>query len=91
MWTADTDPPYMILTAYWINNKWNLQHVIIAFQRFPHPHTGEQIQLATFKIFQDFSITTKALTITIDNGTNQIAAMKLLSTKLSKELQVDLT
>ncbi len=79
----------MVLTAHWINNEWNLQHAIIAFQRFSHPYTGEQIQLSTFKIFQDFSITTKALTITIDNGANQVAAMKLLSTKLSKELQVD--
>src|SRR5216110_2887529 len=89
MWTSDTGAPYMVLTAHWINDEWNLKHVIIAFQRFPHPHTGQQIQEATFKIFQDFSITTKALTITIDNGANQVAAIKLLSTKLSRELQVD--
>ena len=60
----------MVLTAHWINNEWDLKHAIIAFQRLPHPHTGIQIQNATFKILQDFSITTKALTITIDNGSN---------------------
>ena len=79
----------MVLTAHWINDEWNLKHVIIAFQRFPHPHTGQQIQEATLKIFQDFSIATKALTITIDNGANQVAAMKLLSTTLATSLQVN--
>jgi len=89
MWTSDTGAPYMVLTAHWINNEWNLKHVVIAFQRFPHPHTGQQIQEATLKIFQDFSIATKALTITIDNGANQVAAMRLLSDTLAIELQVD--
>jgi hAT family C-terminal dimerisation region/Domain of unknown function (DUF4413) len=89
MWTSDTGAPYMVLTAHWINNEWNLKHVVIAFQRFPHPHTGQQIQEATLKIFQDFSIATKALTITIDNGANQVAAMRLLSDTLATELQVD--
>ena len=89
MWTSDTGAPYMVLTAHWIDNEWNLRHVIIAFQRFSHPHTGQQIQEATLKIFQDFSIATKASTITIDNGANQVAAMKLLSTALATNLQVD--
>lgn len=79
----------MVLTAHWINNEWNLNHAVIAFQRFPHPHTGLQIQKATYKILQDFSIATKALAITIDNGAKQVAAMKLLTTTLSSELQVD--
>ena len=41
MWTSDTGTSYIVLTAHWINNEWNLQYAIIAFQRFPHPHTGE--------------------------------------------------
>jgi len=89
MWTSDTGAPYMVVTAHWVNNEWNLKHAIIAFQRLPHPHTGVQIQNATFKILQDFSIATKALTITIDNGSNQVAAMRLLSEQLLKELHVD--
>ena len=89
MWTSDTGAPYMVLTAHWIDNEWNLKHVIIAFQRFSHLHTGVQIQEVTLKIFQEFSIATKASTITIDNGANQVAGMKLLSTRLSRELQVD--
>src|SRR5256885_8531721 len=47
-------------------------------------HTGEQIQEITLKIFHEFSIATKASTITIDNGANQVAGMKLLSTRLSR-------
>jgi len=88
MWTSDAGAPYMVLTAHWIDNEWKLRHAIISFQRFPYPHTGEQIQKATLKIFQEFSIITKVSTITIDNGSNQVAAMKLLSTVLSNELRV---
>ena len=79
----------MVLTAHWIDNEWDLKHVIIAFQRFSHSHTGEQIQEITLKIFQEFSIVTKASTITIDNGANQVAEMKILSTRLAKDLQVN--
>ncbi|GET61992.1 hypothetical protein RIR_jg12105.t2 [Rhizophagus irregularis DAOM 181602=DAOM 197198] len=50
---------------------------------------GQQIQEVTLKIFEDFSIAIKASTITIDNGANQVAAMKLLSTALETNLQVD--
>src|SRR5437763_2028381 len=89
MWTSDTGAPYMVVTAHWINNEWNLKHAIIAFQRFSHPHTGQQIQEATLKVFQDFSIVTKVLSITIDNGANQVAGMRLLSSILSTEFQVD--
>ncbi len=89
MWTSDTGAPYMVLTAHWVNNEWNLKHTIIAFQRLPYPHTGMHIQNVTFKILQDFSIATKALTITIDNGANQVAAMRLLSNTLLQKLQVD--
>src|SRR6266508_3658671 len=89
MWTSDTGTPYMILTAHWVNNEWNLKHTIIAFQRLPYPHTGMHIQNVTFKILQDFSITTKVLTITIDNGANQVAAMRLLSNTLLQKLQVN--
>lgn len=89
MWTSDTGAPYMVLTAHWIDNEWDLKHVIIAFQRFSHPHTGEQIQEKTLKIFQEFSIVTKASTITIDNDANQVAGMKILSTRLAKDLQVN--
>ena len=89
MWTSGTGAPYMVLTAHWIDNEWNLKHVIIAFQRFSHPHTGQQIQEVILKIFQDFSIAIKASTITIDNGTNQVAAINLLSTALATNLQVN--
>jgi len=59
MWTSDTGAPYMVLTAHWINDEWNLKHVIIAFQRFPHPHTRQQIQEATLKIFKIFLLQQK--------------------------------
>ena len=52
-----------------------------------HIHTPDY--KFTYKILQDFSIATKALTITIDNGSNQVAAMRLLSEKLLQELQID--
>ncbi|GBC31091.2 zinc finger BED domain-containing protein RICESLEEPER 2-like [Rhizophagus irregularis DAOM 181602=DAOM 197198] len=89
MWTLDTGALYMVLTVHWIDNEWKLKHVIIAFQRFPYPYTEQQIQEVTLKIFEDFSIATKALTITIDNGANQVAAMRLLSTALKTNLQMD--
>ena len=79
----------MILTGHWIDNEWSLKHAVIAFQRLPYPHTGDEIQRATFKILKEFSIATKALAITIDNGANQVSAMNKLSTKLLQELKVN--
>jgi len=79
----------MVLTAHWIDNQWDLKHVIVAFQRFPHPHTGQQISATTSKIFQEFSLTTKALSITIDNGANQVSGMNLLKDTLLNDFKVN--
>jgi sulfur relay (sulfurtransferase) DsrF/TusC family protein len=89
MWTSTTSTPYMVLTAHWIDNDWILQNVIISFQRLSHPHTGEQIKNALFTILQDFSIITKAKTITIDNGANQVLAMDKFSNMLMEDYSIE--
>jgi sulfur relay (sulfurtransferase) DsrF/TusC family protein len=89
MWTSTTSTPYMVLTAHWIDNDWILQNVIISFQRLSHPHTGKQIKNALFTILQDFSIITKAKTITIDNGANQVLAMDKFSNMLMEDYSIE--
>lgn len=89
MWTSGTGAPYIVLTGHWVNNEWDLKYAVIAFQRLPHPHTGEVIQKATLKILKEFSIAAKAITITIDNGANQVSAMNKLSSALLEELKVE--
>ncbi|CAB4433545.1 unnamed protein product [Rhizophagus irregularis] len=50
----------------------------------------QQIQETTSKIFQDFSLITKAISITIDNDANQVSGMKLLKDILLNDFKVKL-
>ncbi|CAB5359322.1 unnamed protein product [Rhizophagus irregularis] len=45
MWTSDTGASYMVLTAHWIDDKWDLKYTVIAFQKFPYPHTASTITI----------------------------------------------
>ena len=43
MWTSTAKRGYMVTTIHYINNSWEMQHVILAFIRVLYPHTGKRL------------------------------------------------
>ncbi|BBN14357.1 hypothetical protein Mp_6g11000 [Marchantia polymorpha subsp. ruderalis] len=43
MWTSAAKRGYMVVTLHYIDDKWCMRYVIIAFKRVLYPHSGERL------------------------------------------------
>ncbi|KAK5793858.1 hypothetical protein PVK06_035023 [Gossypium arboreum] len=81
IWTSLQMISYMVLTAHWVDDEWRLQKRIINF--FPiSAHRGESIGQAIGKCLRDWGIE-RVFTITVDNASANIIAIKYLRKKLN--------
>ncbi|CAG8839951.1 40933_t:CDS:2 [Gigaspora margarita] len=64
--------------VHWIDNKWQINKILLDICMLPHPHTGEEIDLQLRSVFVAFNITDKILCATTNSGSNITSAMQLL-------------
>ena len=69
-WTSKARHGYIGVTCSWISHDWTLCETLLALQRVKYPHTGEVIKELLNKIFADWGIASKLLTMTTDNKSN---------------------
>ncbi|GES86269.1 zinc finger BED domain-containing protein RICESLEEPER 2-like [Rhizophagus clarus] len=67
-WTSKAWHGYIGVTCSWISHDWTLCEALLALQRVRYSHTGEIIKELLNKIFADWAIASKLLTMTTDNG-----------------------
>ena len=79
IWTASVGSIcFIAVTAYYIDNDWQLNKRIIAFQAFDFPHSGHQISNIIYQTACNFGIQNKIMSITFDNASNNNVAVGLL-------------
>ncbi|GET03723.1 zinc finger BED domain-containing protein 1-like [Rhizophagus clarus] len=67
-WTSKARHGYISVTCSWISHDWTLCKTLLALQRVRYPHTSEIIKELLNKIFADWAIASKLLTIITNNG-----------------------
>ncbi|CAG8838188.1 4087_t:CDS:2, partial [Racocetra persica] len=65
---------------------WNLISLLISFQLLPYPHTGANIANCIKTVTDDYLITTKLQTITLDNASSNDVAIRELINSASQDL-----
>ncbi|GES76765.1 zinc finger BED domain-containing protein 1-like [Rhizophagus clarus] len=83
-WTSKARHGYIGVTCSWISHDWTLRESLLALQRVKYPHTGEVIKELLDKIFSDWKVTSKLLTMTTDNGSNIKKAGRLMERSISR-------
>jgi len=76
IWTSIQNINYMCLTAYWINEGWNLNKRILNFYQFSN-HKGETIGQAIESCLLEWGID-NILTVTVDNASSNNLTIKYL-------------
>ncbi|GET01380.1 zinc finger BED domain-containing protein 1-like [Rhizophagus clarus] len=71
-WTSKARHGYISVTCSWISHDWTLCKTLLALQRVRYPHTSEIIKELLNKIFADWAIASKLLTIITNNGTHTL-------------------
>jgi hypothetical protein len=78
LWTASDLMGYMVVTAHYINNNWNLIKKIIGFQPLPPPHTGKSIADCVTQTLLDWNAVRKVAFFTLDNASSNNLAISQL-------------
>uniref|UniRef100_T1IT56 BED-type domain-containing protein n=1 Tax=Strigamia maritima TaxID=126957 RepID=T1IT56_STRMM len=69
-WTSPNGIFFLGITCHWITEKWEYQSVLLDFIQLKGKHTGINIADAFMNTLTDFNITSKILSITTDNASN---------------------
>ncbi|KAH0691482.1 hypothetical protein KY289_018840 [Solanum tuberosum] len=80
-WTSIQNLTYMVITAHWINDEWNLQKKILNFFHIPD-HKGETIAKGIEACLLDWGIE-NLFTMTLDNATANSAAITHLKARIN--------
>ena len=78
LWTARDRQGYIGVTCSFINQKFELQEIVLACQYLEYPHTGKVISETLLDIITEWNLGQKVSCITTDNGRNMVAAANLL-------------
>ncbi|XP_058190332.1 zinc finger BED domain-containing protein RICESLEEPER 2-like [Rhododendron vialii] len=82
MWTTSNQKRgYMVITAHFIDDSWNLQSHILRFVYVPCPHTAQALCDAMMDTFLDWNIDRKLSTITVHNCSTNHAMVSILLEK----------
>jgi hypothetical protein len=79
LWSSRSKHGYLGLTATWINQDFEIMDVLLEISYFPTPHTAIAITDAIKKAIQKWEIEGRVISITTDNGSNMVAAIRDLS------------
>ena len=78
LWTSSDLTRYMVVTAHYINDEWNLIKRIISFRPLLSPHTGQVISNRLSQILLEWKALNKVAFVTLDNASsNNVAVSRL--------------
>ena len=78
IWTSLIHKGFLCITAHYIDSEWMLNKRIISFKIINTPHSGKNIATLINDKIIDLGIRDKIFTITIDNASNNNAAIQRL-------------
>jgi hypothetical protein len=76
---------YIVITAHFIDEKWQQQKRIVKFTPMETPHSGIAMFNIMTKFIREWGIEDKLFAVTLDNANNNSAMMKLLKNHLLKK------
>jgi hypothetical protein len=88
MWTSVAKRGYMVVTAHYITQDWEMRHCIIAFVRVLYPHTGERLaeHLVSAVKAMDPSLLSSMWAITGDNATSNTTMVSAINSILPEAI-----
>lgn len=77
----------MVVTVDCIDREWELQTIILEFNRFLTPHTGDGTCHFIHDVINEWGLNQKLLCIATDNAADKIAGVRQLNMNLRVELK----
>lgn len=88
-WSCRTFDGYVTVTVHWMTEKWELESLVIGFEKITDSHRAEDLSKRLLHIFAEYNIGHKIQAIVSDNAANAINASELTAAELKKLHNVD--
>jgi len=82
IWSSLNNEAFIGVTIHYITNEWKLKHFTLEITQITGSHTGAAICEFISNLLEEFNLKEKILSITTDNGSNMVAACRLLKNDL---------
>ena len=83
IWSSGTSHDYICICSHFIDKDWNVQKRLIGFKVMDECHSGEQIVEQILKAINDFEVTGRIISITMDNASANDRAINILRGELN--------
>jgi hypothetical protein len=83
LWSSSTTNQYMVVTAHFVDENWNLQKKVLSFSLVSPPHGGAILADKLLVVLQEWGIDRKIFSITLDNASYNETLVKSLKENLS--------
>ena len=83
VWSSGTSHDYICICSHFIDKYWTVQKRLIGFKVMDEGHSGEQIADKILKAINDFGITSRIISITMDNASANDRAINILRRELN--------
>lgn len=87
-WSSRIYHGYMVVTGHWIDESWTMRATVLEFKRFITPHTGDAVCHFIEEVIKDGGLENSLMSITTDNASDMIAAIRKLNNKIHNALDV---
>ena len=78
LWTSSELTGYMVITAHYISDEWELTKKILSFRPLLSPHTGQVIADRLSQVLLEWKILNKLAFVTLDNASSNNLAISRL-------------
>ena len=83
VWSSGTSHDYICICSHFIDKDWNIEKKLIGFKVMVEGYSGEQIADQVLKAINDFGVTSRIISITMDNASANDRAINILRRELN--------
>ncbi|BAH93429.1 Os06g0258800 [Oryza sativa Japonica Group] len=83
IWSGNAKEDYLSVVAHFVNSDWQLEKRILGLVLIDVKHTAENISERVLSVVEEYGLTDKVFSITLDNASSNTKAMDFLKPKLS--------
>jgi hypothetical protein len=85
-WTSPDYKPFLAITAYFIDESFKFQEMLLGFRPIEGEHTGRHLADLVLSVLSLHNLQSRVLAITTDNASNNGTMMQALETQLQQGL-----
>jgi len=82
-WSGNAKEDYLSVVAHFVSADWQLEKRILEMRLIDVSHNGDNIAERVLAVLEEFGLTEKVVSVTLDNASANTSAMNILSPQIS--------